>query len=220
MGDGAVLKVLTADGQGARIPVREPLIVGRAEGSGLRFADDRCVSPTHARFLVEEGRLIVEDMGAVNGVYVRVTEPTPLENRDRIRIGEHVFSFELIPDLEATRSNITRVFTDPTTEVIGSRGERARARLVMHLQSGYRGKEYFLGERAIVLGRGMGSHNFMSDEWISPRHAKIAPQSGGGFVLTDLGSEYGTWRQTRERVALHTGQEVLIGRQRLLVEAL
>jgi predicted component of type VI protein secretion system len=89
----------------------------------------------------------------------------------------------------------------------------------MHLQSGYRGKEYFIGERAIVLGRGMGSHNFMSDERISPRHAKIAPQSGGGFVLTDLGSEYGTWRQTRERVELHAGQEVLIGRQRLLVES-
>ncbi|MCU0727889.1 MAG: FHA domain-containing protein [Planctomycetes bacterium] len=143
--------------------------------------------------------------------------PVHLVNRDRIRLGDHVFSFEIVPDTEGARPNVTKVFTDPTTEVIGTRGNRVRARLVTHLATGHRGKEYSIGGRAIVLGRGKGTHNFMADSDISPRHAKIAPEPGGGFVLTDLDSATGTWHQTRERVTLEPGQELLIGRQRLEV---
>ena len=217
MADQFTLRVLSWDAGSALVPIRESLVVWRGEGAGLKFPDDRSVSPRHARFLNENGSLFLEDLGSVNGIFLRVREPVLLTSRDRLRLGDHVFSFEIIPDLEATRMNITKVYSDPTTEVIGTKGQRARARLVVHLASGHRGKEYFIGDKSIVLGRGKGTHNFMSDLEISPKHAKITPLEGGAFRLTDLGSATGTWRQTRDRVAVTPGQELLIGRQRLSV---
>ena len=50
----------------------------------------------------------------------------------------------------------------------------------------------------------------MSDESISRQHAKVTPRDQGGFLLTDLKSRHGTWRQTRGRVGLAVGQEILI----------
>jgi pSer/pThr/pTyr-binding forkhead associated (FHA) protein len=211
----AGFRIVVGDGRSVPVPDGDSLVVGRGDGAGLRFTEDRCVSPLHARFTAEGELLYLEDLGSVNGVFLRVREPVVLVHRDRLRLGDHVFSFEVIPDLEAARLNVTKVFTDPTTEIIGTVGGRARARLVTHLVDGHRGKEYSIGGRAIVLGHGRGTHNFMADPRIAPRHAMIAPQPDGGFILTDLDSATGTWRQTRERLAVAPGQELLIGRQHL-----
>ena len=213
----AILQVFRKDGGRSRVGVSDTLIVGRSDGTGLHFPDDRSVSPKHARFIREGKSLFVEDLGSVNGVFVRVRDTVMLENKDRIKIGCHIFSFELIPHLDSVKRNITKVFNDPTTEVIGTPGVPALARLVIQLDSGERGKEYDIGDHAIVLGRGRGTHNFMRDPSISRRHAIIEPNGEGGFQITDLSSRFGTWRQTRGRVPLVAGQEILIGRERVEV---
>ncbi len=218
MGDVARLRFVTGNTDVLEIPEGRPVVVGRGETADFRIASDPSVSPKHARFIREQGTLYVVDLGAVNGVLVRVTEPVLLENKDRLRFGDHIFAFEVIPWMDVAKANITKVLNDPTTQAIGTKGEIAKARLVIQLDTGHRGKEYFIGDSTIVIGSGDGTHNFMSDETISKQHAKVTPRQQGGFVLTDLGSRHGTWRQTRGRVKLSEGQEILIGRQRLVVE--
>ncbi len=219
MGDAARLRFVTGNAENLEVPEGNPTVVGRGESADYRIRNDSSVSPKHARFIREDGCLYVVDLGAVNGVFVRVTEPVLLENRDRLRFGDHIFGFEVIPWMEVAKANITKVLNDPTTEVIGTKGEIAKARLVIQLDTGHRGKEYFIGDTTIVIGSGDGTHNFMSDLTISKKHAKITPREQGGFMLTDLNSEHGTWRQTRGRVELAPGQEILIGHQRLMVES-
>jgi pSer/pThr/pTyr-binding forkhead associated (FHA) protein len=215
----AVLRIVTRGGEKIQVPEGEEVILGRGENCDVRFAEDATVSPKHARLLMEDGGLYVVDLGAVNGVFVRVKDPVLLETKDRIRLGDHIFSFEVIPWMDVAKANITKVHGDPSTEVIGTKGEIAKARLIINLDTGHRGKEYFIGETTIVLGNGDGTHNFLSDPKISRKHAKITPREQGGFMLADLDSAEGTWRQTRGRVNLTPGQEVLIGHQRLIVES-
>ena len=219
MGDVAKLRFVTGNRELLEVREGQPIVAGRGESADFRIPGDPCVSPKHARFIRENGSLFVVDLGAVNGVFVRVTEPVLLEHKDRLRFGDHIFAFEVIPWMDVAKANITKVLNDPTTEVIGTKGEIAKARLVIQLDTGHRGKEYFIGDTTIVIGSGDGTHNFMSDDTISKQHAKVTPREQGGFILTDLKSRHGTWRQTRGRVGLSVGQEVLIGRQRLVVKS-
>ena len=73
-----------------RLAVRDgETIVGRDEGCDIRF-DDPSVSRRHARFLVQDDQITVEDLGSTNGTLVngrRKTSAASLRPGDTIRIG-------------------------------------------------------------------------------------------------------------------------------------
>ena len=76
--------------QGLNVPVRGPIIVGRAPGSDI-MVDDSCVSSRHARFAVHEDILTVEDLNSTNGTYVNkheIYDPFRLEDGDRVTFGD------------------------------------------------------------------------------------------------------------------------------------
>ncbi len=56
---------------------RDEVVCGRTEGD-VRLADDVTVSPRHARFVQAGGVLRVEDLGSVNGTFVRLKEARPV----------------------------------------------------------------------------------------------------------------------------------------------
>jgi len=58
-------------GEGPSYPVGETLDVGRSEGDVL-VADDRYLSPRHARLVRRGGRLYLRDLGSTNGLYLRL----------------------------------------------------------------------------------------------------------------------------------------------------
>jgi pSer/pThr/pTyr-binding forkhead associated (FHA) protein len=54
------------------------------------------VSRHHARIVVRGGEVAVEDLGSKNGTFVgdrRVAGPTPLADRDRLRLGRTVLVY-------------------------------------------------------------------------------------------------------------------------------
>ena len=78
------------DIQGTNIPVRGPIIVGRAPGSDIMI-NDSCISSRHARFVIHEDTLTVEDLGSTNGTYVNkhaISDPFQLEDGDRVTFGD------------------------------------------------------------------------------------------------------------------------------------
>ena len=77
-------------------PIRSRIVVGRKEGFIL--ADPK-VSSTHAIFKIEEGKLVVWDIGSANGTFVngkRIREATILDENDLVKIGDTIFVVKLL----------------------------------------------------------------------------------------------------------------------------
>jgi pSer/pThr/pTyr-binding forkhead associated (FHA) protein len=64
------------------------LTVGRDPESGI-FLNDMTVSRSHARLTNQDGRVVVEDLGSLNGTYVNglVVDKAPLSDGDIVQIG-------------------------------------------------------------------------------------------------------------------------------------
>jgi pSer/pThr/pTyr-binding forkhead associated (FHA) protein len=62
---------------------------GRDPESGI-FLEDITVSRHHARFIVDEGTLVVEDLGSTNGTYVNGerNDRAELQRNDEVFIGK------------------------------------------------------------------------------------------------------------------------------------
>ena len=79
------------------------------------------------------------------------------------------------------------------------------------------GSRYTLGEQLTTIGRHPDSDIFLDDVTVSRRHAEIS-QSDGHFTVTDAGSLNGTYlnRERIEKAVLHSGDELQIGKFRLV----
>ena len=78
------------------------LLVGRAPDAGVSLLDDE-VSRQHARILVEEGRVQVEDLKSTNGTRLNgelLHGLTDLRAGDRLAIGGHVLKLVFLDPLE------------------------------------------------------------------------------------------------------------------------
>ena len=99
-GDGeAALSVRFVDAGASKAAVAIPAMVGRDAADVV--LDDPAVSRRHARFAVEGGALIVEDLGSANGTHIErdgtvlaVAEKVVLRAGDLVRIGGHRFAVE------------------------------------------------------------------------------------------------------------------------------
>ncbi len=79
------------DGTESEQPLSGELKIGRQEGNDLVLVEGG-VSRKHARFFVEGGKVLVEDLGSANGTFVdgeRIAEPTPLTPQSQVVLGDY-----------------------------------------------------------------------------------------------------------------------------------
>jgi len=184
-------------------------VIGRDRGD-VTYNDDNYLSKKHGRFYRDgEGRFCVEDLGTLNGTFLRVRTPVKLEHRDIVSVGRHIFRFELLKYEEQDDRTIEG---DPLTRVQGVQGSTPRARLVKRQEEGFSGIPFFFGTHRYVLGRTDGSHRFTRDDLMSRRHAALTYREGD-YWLEDLGSQNGTWLRLREPHVLQPGDVVRMGEQ-------
>ncbi|MGB1699333.1 MAG: FHA domain-containing protein, partial [Nannocystaceae bacterium] len=69
-------------------------LLGRTEGE-IQFDQDIFLSPQHARFTVQAGRLFVQDAGSANGVFLRIKDSTTLEDGDCFLAGEQLLRLDM-----------------------------------------------------------------------------------------------------------------------------
>jgi pSer/pThr/pTyr-binding forkhead associated (FHA) protein len=104
MADVPVLVCTAGELAGQRIPVPEGGIgIGRSPENALVVRDEG-VSRYHARLLLENGSLWLQDAGSRNGVFVngvRVTGHKALKVGDSITIAQHSFELRWQDDLAA-----------------------------------------------------------------------------------------------------------------------
>jgi pSer/pThr/pTyr-binding forkhead associated (FHA) protein len=214
--------LLTARGKGMRLasvrtdgapgpvyPVDAPeVLCGRVEGD-IRIADDGTVSPRHARFTLEGDRLTVEDLGTVNGTFIRIRAPHRLAVGEEIRLGRQLLRVEPRPRPPDTTGG---------TRAWGAPDPGFRLRLTQLLDGGGLGEIHPLREGENVVGREAGEVVFPGDRYVSARHAQIEV-AGEILTLSDLGSSNGTFRRIAGPTVITPGDQLLVGAQLLKVEA-
>ncbi|WP_424215656.1 FHA domain-containing protein [Streptomyces sp. BI20] len=83
------------------------------------------------------------------------------------------------------------------------------------------GSRFLLDGDLTTAGRHPQSDIFLDDVTVSRRHVEFRRVAGGGFTVADVGSLNGTYvnREPIETVGLHNGDEVQIGKYRLVFYA-
>ncbi len=188
---------------------RDEVLCGRTEG-GVRLSDDPTVSPRHARFLQAGGVLRVEDLGSVNGTFVRLKEPRRISLGDEFRVGRQLLRLEPLPRPAHPDDHGVRPW--------GTADPGYRLRLSQLLEGGGLGEIFPLKEGENLVGRDAGEVTFPSDRYVSARHARIDVK-GGEVMLTDVGSSNGTFAKLSGALELAPGDQLLIGGQLLRVDA-
>jgi len=86
-----------------RFPLEfDEMTVGRSEDADIRLNDDSA-SRIHARFHIEDGRVVLVDLESTNGVFVndRQVQKIELRDGDFVQIGETIFKFLSGSNVEA-----------------------------------------------------------------------------------------------------------------------
>ena len=79
--------------RGTVIPIRISVTIGRKEDNSVVLADQH-VSGNHARLIIKNNILFIEDLGSTNGTYVndkRIAGKVKLFGKDDIKIGSTSF---------------------------------------------------------------------------------------------------------------------------------
>jgi pSer/pThr/pTyr-binding forkhead associated (FHA) protein len=181
--------------------------------NGIVLFDDPYVSPTHCKFTFGGGRLQVQDLSSLNGVYQRIRVDRKLDDGDQIRIGRQLFRFER---LDSAALQVKTVPHDDS-KVWGSPLQSSFGRIVQILDDGRTGEIRLLQGDRVQLGRELGDIVMPWDGFVSGRHCVFTRQ-GADVVLADLGSSNGTYVRVRGEAELVHGDFLLVGNQMLRVE--
>jgi pSer/pThr/pTyr-binding forkhead associated (FHA) protein len=202
------LILMRPDGnEGSRHPVLDgENLVGR--GQGPLFDGDAYLSPRHAVLTPTAHGLEVQDLGSLNGVFLKITQEEELQHGDVFRVGQELIRFEAIRDPEPTEDG---------TEVMGSPNPGFWGRLVVLCSPEIETAAYPLRSPEALLGRERGDVVFRDDGYVSASHARVMAREGRVF-LADLGSSNGTFLRLRQSRVLPTASYLLIGQQLFKVD--
>lgn len=190
----------------------ETFDVGRAEGS-LNFGEDPYLAPRHARFIHQDGKVVVRPIDAVNGVYLRVQGGCDLGPGDQFLVGKEVLRFEPLAPEERDPPSLV----EHGVRYFGSAPREAWGRLRQLTIAGTTRDVWHLSRPELVLGREEGDVTFPDDEFMSRRHAAVK-RVGAKARLEDLASSNGTFVRLRGDRELKPGDVLRMGDQLLRFE--
>ncbi len=190
----------------------EETTIGR-EDADICFPDDLYLSPLHAQIGLDDGELVVRDLGSRNGTWFFLTEPYRLVDGDLLLIGSQILRFRRLgypgprpPERDATRRLGSLVPGADTASLTQLRADGS-GRDVIHLSPG----------RDVTIGRDQGDWIFPYDPSMSARHAQVRSEDAD-FVLLDAGSRNGVAVAVRGEMPLKSGSRLLVGSKLLRVD--
>jgi pSer/pThr/pTyr-binding forkhead associated (FHA) protein len=211
---GRLVAVFRDGSDGQAFPLGgESVTIGRTDGE-LMFASDPYLAHRHAIIERRGAQIIIRPLDTVNGVYVRVKQPTPVADGDLILLGKEVLRLELVEPGERDPQPATQhgvlLFASPPRSPWG--------RLRQIILSGATRDVIHLVKPDVVLGREDGELRFPDDEFMSRRHAQLSYRDGR-VTVSDLGSSNGTYLRLRREQELRSGDLLRMGDQLLRFEA-
>src|SRR5690606_2832887 len=168
--------------------------IGRS--GDTRFPTDAFLSPEHARLVIEESQLHIEDLYSLNGTYIRIRDEVRLSPGDCFLMGRQVLRFERFEQTVTPKAR-----SADGTRYMGSPPPGGQYKILQVGIGGVYQNVYCLSESGAVLGREKGDIVFPRDRFMSSRHAQIYPRDDGHYYLVDLNSSNGTWTKIWERTS-------------------
>lgn len=199
-------------GDGATYHLRgQTTTIGRSSAE-ITFSEDPFLSPEHAKFTSQNGRLFVQDVGSANGVFLRIKKPTPLDDGAYLLVGEQLLRLAHRPFGDGSPNADGTYF-------YGSPRPVGEFQVVQCLAGGGEGRTVTAEGSSLSLGREGNTMNFPDDRFISGHHARLDASSDGDHViLTDTGSRNGTFIRLTGAQELFHGDYLFVGQQLLRVE--
>jgi pSer/pThr/pTyr-binding forkhead associated (FHA) protein len=186
-------------------------VIGRGDGE-ITFAEDPFLSPEHANFTAQNGRLFVQDLGSANGVFLRIKKPTPVSDGTYILVGEQLLRVDARPLPDGSPNADGTYF-------YGSPRPGGGFQVVQCLAGGGEGRVATSEGNSLSMGREGNTLNFPDDRFISGQHARLdASGDGRELILTDTGSRNGTFIRLDGAQELFHGDYLFLGQQLLRVE--
>jgi hypothetical protein len=189
-------------------PQGEEAIIGTSGSIALR--GEAFCHPSEAELSYRGGRLWLEDLGVGNGVFLRIRTPVELNFNDEFVVGDQMLRVEAIPvPDDGPDPDPTYFYSSPKWP--------SSFRVVQILQGGADGACVVARGNTLQIGAQVGDLLFPEDKLVADQHCLIE-EHAGTVVLSDLGSRTGVFVRIRGMQELAQGDELLVGRTRLVVD--
>ncbi|PRQ05921.1 FHA domain protein [Enhygromyxa salina] len=179
--------------------------------AGIAFPSDPFVSPQHAKVTPVEGGLHLADLGSRNGVYLRLTEPTPVYPGDHFLLGNQLLRLDhLGSPWQETPLDTHQV------RGFGTPVKPPWAALTRVCVGEIEDDRYHIRGTEMTIGREQGEIVFPSDGFLSRAHARVrmeVHEKAMTVLLEDLGSANGTYVRIRGAVSVPYGAMFRVGDQ-------
>lgn len=176
----------------------------------VQLPGERFCHPREARLSVRDEHLWLEDLEGGNGVFLRIRGPVELELGDEFVVGDQLLRIEKnpIPD-DGPDPAPTYFYSSPKWP--------SSFRVLQIFEGGANGCCVVARGNTLQVGSAIGDLVFPDDPLVGEQHCLIEEQAGT-VVITDLGSRTGVFVRVRGEQELTHGDELLIGRTRLVVD--
>jgi pSer/pThr/pTyr-binding forkhead associated (FHA) protein len=96
--------------------INGPITIGRAPDNAIAI-DNVAVSTHHARIEIQQGRMVLSDLGSLNGTFVNSqrVNSTTLKDGDVISIGKHSIQVDEMDRMELTRADVAQAMRELVT---------------------------------------------------------------------------------------------------------
>lgn len=197
------LVLLREDGSegGFLVLDQNPKTIGRNHGAP--FDSDAYLNPDHASIAAAPEGMIINDLGSLNGVFLRLHGKTDLQDGDQFRIGQELIRYNDLPEPEPLPDG---------TERMGSPNPGYWGRLSLLADPARAVSAWAIEGDGILIGRESGDITFPEDGYVSGRHGRVFGDDEGVY-LEDLNSSNGTYVRVRSGQVVGFGTTILIGQQ-------
>lgn len=166
--------------------------------------------PEEARLVFRGGHLWLEDLEGGNGVFLRIRTAVELELGDEFVVGDQL--------LRVDKNPVADDGPDPDpTYFYSSPKWQSSFRVVQILEGGAPGACVVARGNGLQIGAQQGELLFSDDPLIDDQHC-LVEEHAGTVMVTDLGSRTGVFVRIRGEQELVEGDELLVGRTRLVVD--
>lgn len=165
--------------------------------------------PREAMLKYRDGRLFVERLEGVNGVFLRIQKPVVVSLGEEFLVGDQLLRVEENPQSDDAPD------PDPTYFYSSPRWPSA-FRVVQIFAGGAPGACLIARGSTLQVGSALGDL-ILNDPLVDAQHCLVEEQAGS-ILITDLESRNGVFVRTQGRHELVNGDEIVIGRTHLVVD--
>jgi hypothetical protein len=204
------LRVVRSLGSGPAVyePLGEEAIIG-SSGS-IPLANEPFCHAREALIRSKDGQLWLCDLEGGNGVFLRIHAPVALEHGDEFAVGDELLRVERNPPPSDGPA-------EGPTYFASSPQWMSSFRVVQVFVGGSLGACVLARGTTLQIGSVFGDFILPGDPLISEQHCYIEEQAGD-ILLSDFGSQSGVFVRIKGEQELSHGDELLVGRTRLIIE--